>query len=141
MLLGVACGPVHSVTIGRNDPPREHREHEVHGHPGRGHGPPPHAPAHGYRKKHRHAYHHRDAEVEVVFDGGLGVYVVLGLPSHYYWEGRYLRVRSGRWYASRHLDAGWSVCDEASVPKALRTKHAKARKPGKKRHYPAKRRY
>ena len=116
LLLGLACGPVHSVTVGKNDPPHEHDERGVYEHPGRGHGPPPHAPAHGYRWKQKHAYHHQEAEVELVFDSGLGVYVVLGLPAHYYWEGTYLRVDGGHWCASHHLDVGWHLYAEDSLP-------------------------
>ncbi|MFQ5585276.1 MAG: hypothetical protein ACE5GF_00390, partial [Thermodesulfobacteriota bacterium] len=41
------------------------------------HGPPPHAPAHGYRHKHRHG-------VELMFDGGLGVYIAVGLSGIYF---------------------------------------------------------
>ena len=48
LLLGLAalvlsaCGPIHSVTLGRSGDGNVHRDH--------GHGPPPHAPAHGYRR-------------------------------------------------------------------------------------------
>ena len=49
-------------------------------------GPPPHAPAHGYRHKHEHG-------VELVFDSQLGVYVVVGWKDHFFSAGRYYRDR------------------------------------------------
>ena len=49
-------------------------------------GPPPHAPAHGYRRKNPDG-------IEVVFDVGVGVYVVLGHDGIYWDGGRYLRWR------------------------------------------------
>jgi hypothetical protein len=39
--------------------------------PADGHGPPPHAPAHGYRAKHRYSYY---PDVRVYFDAGRGRY-------------------------------------------------------------------
>ena len=42
-------------------------------------GPPDHAPAHGYRKKHHH--HH---DIEMVYDSGLGVYVIAGYKGLYF---------------------------------------------------------
>ena len=51
----------------------------------KGNGPPPHAPAHGYRHKHQHG-------VELVYSSELGVYVVVGFPNHYFSEGHYFRL-------------------------------------------------
>ena len=76
-LLASGCTGIDSLTIGAGGHPHAR---------GRGHGPPPHAPAHGYRHKaQRHG-----AELE--FDSGLGVYVVVGVPLHYYLDGLYLRL-------------------------------------------------
>jgi hypothetical protein len=75
-------------------------------------GPPPHAPAHGYRAKH----HHHDLR----YDAGLGVYVVLGYDDHFFLDDLYFRYRSGHWQASASLDDGWRDCDENRVPSNLR---------------------
>jgi hypothetical protein len=87
----------------------------------KGHGPPAHAPAHGHRRKH-HAGH---ADPELVFDSGLGVYLVVDLPGHYYWDGYYLRIEDGRWYASLQMDGGWKPRDANSLPSGLRKQKAK----------------
>jgi len=128
----VACGPLHSVTIGRSP------DGPVYEEPGPGHGPPPHAPAHGYRYKQQHAYAHGGGDVELVFDSGLGVYVVVSLPGTYYWNDVYLRLQGERWYAAAHLDGPWKPSTQAPPP-GLRAKHAKA-KSKKKKGGPAKQR-
>jgi hypothetical protein len=115
----IACGPVHSVKVGRRDPGPEPRPVA---HEGSRHGPPPWAPAHGYRHKHQHAYQSRSQTVDLVFDSGLGVYVVVGLPYYYYWDGFYLRLDAGQWVHARHLDARWSPCPADRVPGALRAR-------------------
>lgn len=79
----------------------------------RGHGPPPHAPAHGYRRKTRHG-------VEIVYDSGLGVYVVVELPGHYYHDDKYYRKHGGRWEISIDIDGPWTVIAEAKLPVGLR---------------------
>jgi len=119
----LACGPVHSVTIGRGDP-RPGPGPVVREDPG--HGPPPWAPAHGYRHKHRRAYQQREGTVDLVFDSGLGVYAVVGFPDYYWWDGSYLRISSGRWMTAAYLDASWTPCPEDRVPSKLRSKAAKA---------------
>ncbi|MCI0401012.1 MAG: hypothetical protein L0Z68_06890 [Gammaproteobacteria bacterium] len=80
----------------------------------RGHGPPPHAPAHGYR------YKHQDG-VELVFDSGRGVYVAVGIPNCYYFDGRYYRARADQWETSVKIDGPWEVVAEASLPVGLKT--------------------
>jgi len=130
-----ACGPVHSVTVGRGG----HDQPEVYEGPGPGHGPPPHAPAHGYRRKHQNAYHQHAGEVELIFDGGLGVYVVVDIPNYYYWNGAYLRIEGGQWSTCAYLDGDWKPYSERSVPAGLRAKHVKANKNSAKGKGPAKR--
>lgn len=79
-----------------------------------GHGPPPHAPAHGYRYKHHHG-------AELIYDSGRGVYVVVGLDGHYYFDGRYYRLRNGQWQVGVHIKAGpWEFVSEESIPPGLR---------------------
>jgi len=80
----------------------------------RGHGPPPHAPAHGYR--------HKQHGVELVYDSGRGVYVVVELPNHFYFKGRYYRHRETHWEIGVHVDGPWDVVYEESLPPGLRGK-------------------
>lgn len=96
-------------------------------------GPPPHAPAHGYRHKHH-------GGVELVFDAGLGVYVVVGHAGHYHDGDRYYRWKDGGWSVSVRLDGGWSRVAAHDVPPGLRAKHAKG-KPKPRRGPPAKHGY
>ena len=62
LLLGLAalvlsaCGPIHSVTLGHSGHGQVHRD------PGDGHGPPPHAPAHGYRPDQEAQDEHRESK-------------------------------------------------------------------------------
>lgn len=87
-----------------------------HGRVQRVQGPPPHAPAHGYRHK------HQEHGVELVYDSGLGVYVVVELPNHFYFEGRYYRHGESQWEIGVHVDGPWEVVVEDSLPKGLRGK-------------------
>jgi hypothetical protein len=87
-----------------------------------GYGPPPHAPAHGYRHK-----HHGDG-VNLVFDAGLGVYVVADWPDYYWHVDRYLRWAAGEWRVSSRIDGTWVVVASDRVPAKLVAKHAKHRK-------------
>jgi hypothetical protein len=120
----LACGPVHSVTIGRGGPPPEGPPVVVR--EGGDHGPPPWAPAHGYRRKHQRAYQSHPDTVDMVFDSGLGVYVVVGIPNYYYWDGVYLRIDAGnRWYRAPYLDARWDPCPPDALPGYLREKSIK----------------
>jgi hypothetical protein len=85
-------------------------------HPGKGYGPPPHAPAHGYRHKTR-------GGAELVFDSGLGVYIVVGLPDHYYLDGRYIRHVRGHWEYAPDLDGPWHSRDTRKLPPGLSKKY------------------
>ena len=83
---------------------------------GRGNGPPPHAPAHGYR------YKHQTKGVELVYDSGCGVYVVVGLPDHYYCDGHFFRIKGAHWEMSLSTRYGWEPAYEDSIPPGLRNK-------------------
>jgi hypothetical protein len=100
-----ASGCVSRASVGYDD------DRHYHG------GPPPHAPAHGYRAKH----HHRD----MVYDSRLGAYVVLGYRDHYYHDGWYFRYFDGFWQISAELgDRKWRDVDRYRVPEGLRySKH------------------
>lgn len=69
------------------------------------------APAYGHR-------YHRQG-VDLVFDDGLGVYVVVGAPGIYFWHDRYYRYRRGGWYVSPRYDRGWEPIRHHRLPKRL----------------------
>jgi hypothetical protein len=76
------------------------------------HGPPPHAPAHGYRAK-------TPQGVNIVFDTQLGVYVVVDLPDRYWLDDRFFRKASSGWTVSTSLDGPWKACATVDLPKGL----------------------
>lgn len=78
-------------------------------------GPPAHAPAHGYRRKHVQ-------DAELVFDSGLGVYVVVGHSDHYYNDGYFYRLSGGVWEMSLELNGRWKVVSDNSLPVGLQVK-------------------
>lgn len=94
--------------------------------PGVGHGPPPHAPAHGYRHKHQHG-------VEMVFDTGMGVYIVVGYPKHYFYNNNYYRYHDGIWKMSVHIKGPWVIITKSDLPPGLKKKGESKKKkhPGK----------
>jgi hypothetical protein len=100
-------------------------------------GPPPHAPAHGYR--------HHHGPVDLRWDAHLGVYVVIGHPHHFFHDGRYYRRSGDHWErCGKWEKANWKRIAGADVPGPLAThyrgKGGKAGKSGKpgKGHGPAK---
>ena len=78
----------------------------------KGNGPPAHAPAHGYRRKHV-------AGMELVFDSGRGVYVVVGLSDHYFHDGYFYRLRGSLWERSPKPDGHWKGVSQKSLPMGL----------------------
>ncbi len=84
-------------------------------------GPPPHAPAHGYRHKHQSGREFR-------FDSHLGVYIVEGNTDTYFHDGWFVRIRSGIWRVSATLRGPWEPRSAEWVPPGLRSKHH-AKKP------------
>lgn len=84
-----------------------------------GYGPPPHAPAHGYRHKHQGA--------ELIFDSGMGVYVVAGYPKHYFYNDSYYRLNDDIWEISISIGGPWVVIMDDDLPPGLRKikKHKK----------------
>jgi hypothetical protein len=76
-----------------------------------GNGPPSHAPAHGHRAKAPKA-----DDVQLLFDSGLGVYVVLDIPDTYYLDGVYFRIDDGGWVVGSALDGPWDVEKNSAVP-------------------------
>jgi hypothetical protein len=93
-------------------------------------GPPSHAPAHGYHRKHQ-------SGAELRFDSRLGVYIVVGHTDVYFHDGWFLRVRSGVWEVSATLGGPWKPKSAEWVPPGLHSKpHAK--KPKARNRGPAK---
>ena len=85
-----------------------------------GNGPPAHAPAHGYRRKHV-------AGLELVFDSSLGLYVVVGNPDLYYCDGYFYRLRGTIWEISLYPDRGWQGAHGKPIPKGLQNKGNKGK--------------
>jgi hypothetical protein len=75
----------------------------------KGNGPPAHVPAQGYRRKHVHG-------MELFFDPGRGVYVVVGLCDHYYHNGYFFRLRGWIWEISPKPDGHWKGTSDNSLP-------------------------
>ena len=102
-------------------------------------GPPPHAPAHGYRHKRMT----RMGEVQLVFDSGIGVYVVVGHAGHYFYRGNFYRSLNSVWHVSAHIDTGWAVVGSQALPRGLAKNQGKgkAKVKGKHKQHPAKHGY
>lgn len=78
-------------------------------------GPPPHAPAHGLRRRQGPD----PGAVRIAFDSERGVHVVVGMPDHYWDAGRYFRVKRGEWRVADHVDGPWVGTEARDVPLAL----------------------
>lgn len=93
-------------------------------------GPPSHAPAHGYRRKH-------ESGADLRFDQRLGVYIVVGHANVYFHDGWFLRIRSGAWQVSASPAGPWKPKNAESLPPGLRAKYH-AKKPTVRGHGAAK---
>ena len=93
-------------------------------------GPPPWAPAHGYRRK-----HHRSG-VDMVFDTGLGVYVVADLGNYFYRD-KFYRWHNDAWQVSVYPRGPWHGVADYAVPsrlfKSKRKRKGKYKRRGKYR--------
>jgi hypothetical protein len=116
----LACGPVDSVTINPGGAPR--LDHPPVAREGGEHAPPPWVPRSGDRRRHQHADQSRQDAVDLVFDNGLGVHLVVGIPNDSYWDGVYLRLEAGNWWRARYLDARSPPCLADALPGNLRWK-------------------
>lgn len=104
MLFGCETFGVSVESPGSSSPPPKRYEKK---------GPPPHAPAHGYRHKHYHGH-------ELEYDTSLGAYIVLNIPDTYFANDLYIRMSSdGKWIVSATLDGGWQVAAGTEVPPRL----------------------
>lgn len=107
----------------KNTPPAHAPAHGRHAK----HGPPPHAPAHGYR-------HKQENGMELEFDSGLGVYLVVNHPEVYFHNAIYLRFFNGNWIVSVRFDGPWGSAQESQIPAKLKesAKANKGKSKGKK---------
>jgi len=80
-----------------------------------GNGPPAHAKAHGYRRKHACGH-------ELKYDVVYGIYVVVGVDNCYYHDGHFYRLSGDQWQVSLRVDSGWTSAKFDSLPPGLRTK-------------------
>lgn len=80
-----------------------------------GHGPPPHAPAHGYRAKTLDG-------TELDFRSDLGVYVVVGVSDYFFHDGVFYHRDGNGWIAGQHVDGPWTRVTESQLPPGLRSK-------------------
>ncbi len=85
-------------------------------------GPPPHAPAHGYRHKHYEGH-------EFEYDSKIGAYIVLNVPETYFGNNLYVRLSTyGDWMVSTTLEGGWRVAVSNEVPYRLKEYKGKNKK-------------
>lgn len=103
--------------------------------------PPDHAPAHGYRAKHKHHkhkhddhHHHGDRDhgehshdpipgpggFQVVFDPERGVAIAVGFPGVVFHEDHYYRRHDGFWQRSLRADSGWERVAVDATPRTIR---------------------
>ena len=87
----------------------------VHDHHDQGYGPPPHAPAHGYRHKYQNHY--------LEYDSHLGVYLIIGVPNTYFIDGIYYRESEQSWHASHYIDRDWKEYHAENLPPGLYKKY------------------
>ena len=106
-------GLLFTASLGLGACQHEYRE-EPYGRPIRRRGPPPHAPAHGYRHRYRRG-------LDLTFDSGLGVYLVVGALRAFYHDGRFYRFKAGDWWVSPDYHRGpWRKSSGRRLPLALR---------------------
>jgi hypothetical protein len=84
----------------------------------KGKGPPPHAPAHGYRHRNQHG-------LELQFDSGRGVYVVIESPNVYFYNDLYIRSSDGHWEVAANFNGPWRSETSGEVPTKLKVSKGK----------------
>ena len=87
--------------------------------------PPPWAPAHGYR------YHHEDG-VDLIFDSGLGLYVVADFPNIYFSNDYFYRLNNDNWQRSASFNGPWVIINSKQLPPGLQKNKGKSKGKGKK---------
>jgi hypothetical protein len=97
-------------------------------------GPPPHAPAHGYRHKYKDGH-------DLRYDSDIGAYVAVNIPGTYFGNNLYIRMSSdGKWLVSTSINGGWRIAASNEVPyklkeKKKKKKHKKDKHKKKKKYY------
>ncbi len=105
---------------------KDHVQHRKRGQGGHyGAYPPPAHPSDGYRHSH--------AGVELVFDSGIGVYVVAGWQDYFYAEGRFYRFAKKGWQISAELEGGWQLVATRALPPGLAKKHKRGKGRGNRK--------
>ncbi len=123
ILIFTGCESTGGYRVTLESPPPPPRTVVIHEEVHR-HGPPPHAPAHGYRHKHQGGY-------DLVFDRNTGCYTVVGYRDYYYSDGLFFRFGGDGWQVSARVggtDARWEHADEYRLPGGLRTKYKENRR-------------
>jgi len=115
ILFLVGCVDSASVRYNDSSPDRYYRN-----------GPPPHAPAHGYRSKYR--------DHDMIYDSGIGAYIIVGMPDYYFDNNFYFRFRDGHWQISASLGDRWRDTNRYSVPRKLYQSKYKKSKHHKEHH-------
>jgi len=87
----------------------------------KGKGPPPHAPAHGYRHKHHDG-------VELAYDSRIGVYFAVKVPSVYFYNNLYMRLSDRNWEVAANFNGPWQPEKEGQVPYKLKKEKKKKHK-------------
>jgi hypothetical protein len=86
--------------------------------------PPPWAPAHGYR------YKHADG-VDLIFDSGLGLYIVANFPNIYFSRDHFYRWNDDKWQRSTSFNGPWELIGSEQLPPGLQKDKEKGK--GKKK--------
>lgn len=86
--------------------------------------PPPWAPAHGYR------YKHADG-VDLIFDSGLGLYVVANFPNIYFSGDHFYRLSNDKWQRSNSFNGPWQMIGSEQLPPGLQKGKNKGKGKGK----------
>lgn len=87
-------------------------------------GPPPHAPAHGYRHRHSDG-------VDLVYQSKLGVYLVAGSSDLYFHNDHFYRFHKNAWQTSAHVEGPWKPVKEKKLPTGLQKQKQKKAKQNK----------
>jgi len=91
--------------------------------------PPPHAPAHGYRHQQFHGY-------DLVYDQGIGVYVVADLDHQYFLDGLFFKWSDGNWFVRVSPDDEWKPRPPGTIPPGLAKKYRNLQAPAKPKRRP-----
>ena len=96
----------------------------AHAHGRRYGGPPRHAPAHGNRRK------HHGSSVDLIYDSGLGVYLVVGL-GYYFHNNSFYRWHDNAWQISTNARGPWRGVADHRVPTQLFKSKVRLKSKGK----------